>query len=246
MIGYEAADVFATLDDVDPRAYIGLGIASLGYYIQYVSNVRTGFRERKHATPVGCNMWNFADDFLYVLMFDRWFGGGEYSHWFTQALWFGMCAWVTLELITHYQTIKYSLSDFFPSLPRTHALAIYVGAQLAMLSAMFLLVQMLDDPIWLLMILTTQFSSVIFCIPMLTARGSRQGISTASARAMLFAPVAFVAIFMPAVAPEFDTIETYLVAGVCLAIAATYNYVLSTYPPYSVDAQDRAETARSH
>lgn len=230
MMQYSVDQVFRTLDDLDPRAYAGLALASAGYYVQYVSNVRTGFRDRIHATPVACNMWNFADDFLYLCLFTRWFGGGEYSHWFTKALWFGMAIWVSLELMTHYQTIRYSLADLVPGVQRGKAIALYVGAQLAIFVLMIFFIQLVDDPILLLAIVSTQFGSVAFAIPMLLGRGSRRGISTASARAMLVAPAAFLALFLPAVAPQFDTPITYLAAAACFLTAVAYNLLLSRYP----------------
>jgi hypothetical protein len=233
MMQYSVDQVFQTLDDLDPRAYLGLVLASAGYYVQYVSNVRIGFRDGIHATPVACNMWNFADDFLYLCLFTRWFGDGEYSHWFTKALWFGMSAWVTLELATHYQTIKYSLADLVPGVPRRQALVLYIGAQLCMFVLMIFFIQLVDDPILLLAIVSTQFSSVAFAIPMLLGRGHRRGISTASARAMLIAPAAFLALFLPAIAPAFDTPITYTAAAACFLVALAYNLLLRRYPAES-------------
>jgi hypothetical protein len=230
MMQYSVEQVFQTLDSLDPRAYIGLVLGSAGYYVQYVANVRKGFRDRIHATPVGCNMWNFADDFLFVCLVGRWFGGGEYSHWFTQALWVGLVLWVGLELITHYQTIKYSLANLFPGLPRPLALSVYIGAQLCLNVLMIFFVQLVDDPILLLAITTTQFSSVAFAIPMLLGRGHRRGISTAAARALLVAPTAFLALFLPAVAPQFNTPITYIAAAACFATAVAYNILLTRYP----------------
>lgn len=226
---YSPAELFATLDDLDPRAFLGLAIASIGYYIQYVANVRVGFRDRSHATPVLCNMWNFADDVLYLCLFTRWFGG-DYSHWFTQALWFGMLAWVGLELATHYQTIRYSLSDLFPGFGHREALALYAGGQAGFFVLVLGFVALVDDPVWLLMITTTQFTSVMFAIPMLIGRGHRRGISTVAARAVIVAPPAFLALFLPAVAPGFDTPLTYVAAGACLLTALIYNLLLGRYP----------------
>jgi hypothetical protein len=245
MMQYSVEQVFQTLDDFDPRAYIGLILASAGYYVQYVSNVRIGFRHRIHATPVACNMWNFADDFLYLCLFTRWFGGGEYGHWFTKALWFGMAVWVTLELTTHYQTIKFSLSDLIPGVPRSKALALYVGAQLCLFVLMIFFVRLVDDPILLLAIVSTQFSSVAFAIPMLLGRGHRRGISTASARAMLVAPAAFLALFMPAIAPEFNTAVTYVAAAACFLTAVAYNLLLGRYPA-ELSTTDRTRTGPLH
>jgi hypothetical protein len=87
-----------------------------------------------------------------------------------------------------------------------------------------------NDPILLLAITTTQFSSVAFAIPMLLGRGHRRGISTAAARALLVAPTAFLALFLPAIAPEFNTPITYLAAAACLVTAAAYNILLTRYP----------------
>jgi hypothetical protein len=230
MMQYSVDHVFATLDNLDPRAYIGLVLASAGYYVQYVANIRTGFRDRIHATPIGCNMWNFADDFLYLCLFARWFGGGEYSHWFTMALWFGMAAWVTLELTTHYQTIKYSLANLVPGVPRGQAIGLYVGAQACLIAVMIFFLNLVNDPIMLIAIVSTQFSSVAFAIPMLLGRGHRRGISTASARALLVAPASFLALFLPAIAPEFDTPITYIAAAVCFLTALAYNLLLRRYP----------------
>jgi hypothetical protein len=230
MMQYSVDQVFATLDSLDPRAYVGLALAGAGYYVQYVSNVRIGFRDRIHATPIACNMWNFADDFLYLCLFTRWFGGGAYSHWFTIVLWFGMAIWVTLELTTHYQTIRFSLADLTPGVPRSRALALYVGAQLCMFALMIFFINLVDDPILLLAITSTQFTSVAFAIPMLLGRGHRRGISTASARAMLVAPTAFLALFLPAIAPEFDKPITYIAAVACFATALAYNLLLRRYP----------------
>ncbi|BDB44015.1 MULTISPECIES: hypothetical protein [Mycobacterium] len=230
MMQYSVDQVFGTLDNLDPRAFIGLALASTGYYVQYVSSVRKGFRDRIHGTPVACNMWNFADDFIYLCLFARWFGRNPYSHWFTIALWFGMAIWVSLELMTHYQTIKYSLAELIPTLGRGPAVALYLGAQLAMFVLMIFFINLVDDPILLLAIVSTQFTSVAFAIPMLLGRGHRRGISTAAARAMLVAPAAFLTLFLPAVAPQFDTAITYLAAAACFVTALAYNLLLRRYP----------------
>lgn len=240
MMQYSVDHVFRTLDGLDPRAYLGLALASAGYYVQYVSNVRIGFRDKIHATPIACNMWNFADDFLYLCLFARWFGGGDYSHWFTKVLWLGMAVWVCLELITHYQTIRYSLANLIPGLPRHAALALYAGGQLCVFALMLFFLNIVDDPILLLAIVSTQFTSVAFAIPMLVGRGHRRGISTASARAMLVAPAAFLALFLPAVAPQFNTPLTYLGAAACFVTALAYNLLLPHYPRPSADGQPGA------
>jgi hypothetical protein len=229
MMQYDPQEVFRALDSIDVRVLIGLALASAGYYVQYIANVRTGFRDRKHATPVAANMWNFADDLTYVLMFDRWFNDERYSHWFTHVMWFGLLAWVVMETITHYQTIKYSLADLFPGLSRPLALGLYVGCQLSLLAVFAFLVATLDDPLWLVMFATTQFTSVAFYIPMLLSRRNTRGISTVSASALVVAPPAFIFLFLPAVAPGFNRWPTYAFGIACTGIAVAYYFLLAGY-----------------
>jgi hypothetical protein len=95
---------------------------------------------------------NLADDLLYLCLFTRWFGGGEYSHRFTKVLWFGMAIWVSPELTTRYQTIKYSLANLIPGVPRPWALALYVGGQLSVFAFMLFFLNLVNDPILLLAI----------------------------------------------------------------------------------------------
>jgi len=130
MVGYSPAEVFRTLDDVDMRAYAGLVLASGGYYVQYIANVRKGFRDRIHATPVPANMWNFADDIIYLALVGRWFG------------------------------IRFSLGDLFPRLARREALVLYVGLQASLITLMAFFIQLVDDRILVLAITTTQVSSI--------------------------------------------------------------------------------------
>jgi hypothetical protein len=47
---------------------------------------------------------------------------------------------------------------------------------------------------------------------------------------MLVAPTAFLALFLPAVAPEFDTPVTYISAAACFLPALAYNLLLRRYP----------------
>lgn len=222
LMEYDPQVVFRTLDSFDARALLGLGIGSLAYYVQYVSNIRVGFRERTHATPVVANMWNFADDVTYLLMFGRWFHDDRFSHWFTQAMWFGFIAWAAMEGITHYQTIRFSLGELFKGMPRRSALTLYIGAQATLLALFLFLKASVDDPIWLFMIATTQFSSIAFCIPMLLQRGSARGLSMTSARALMIAPAAFLCLFLPAVAPNFDQWPTYGAGVACIAVGFAY------------------------
>jgi hypothetical protein len=56
MMQYSLDHVFQTLDNLDPRAYIGRALAGAGYYVQYASSVRVGFQDRIHGTPVAGNM----------------------------------------------------------------------------------------------------------------------------------------------------------------------------------------------
>jgi len=215
MVGYSPAEVFRTLDDVDMRAYAGLVLASGGYYVQYIANVRKGFRDRIHATPVPANMWNFADDIIYLALVGRWFG------------------------------IRFSLGDLFPRLARREALVLYVGLQASLITLMAFFIQLVDDRILVLAITTTQVSSILFCIPMLLSRGHRRGISTASARAMLVAPPAFLSLFLPAVAPAFDTPATYALAAACFAMAVAYNLLLTRFPAEPDDIAPDASHRRA-
>ncbi|MGQ0625655.1 MAG: hypothetical protein ACT4PP_13540 [Sporichthyaceae bacterium] len=245
MMSYDAAGVFEVLDDADVRAYLGIGITAVCFYIQYVTDIRVGFRQRTHCTPVAANMWNFADDIVYLSLFSHWFGGGEYDHWFTRALWFGLAIWLIAELIVHYQTITYSLGELFPGLARRDALAVYLGAQAALIAALLYLRELIEDPIFMITFSTTVFTAIVFAIPMLMGRGSRRGLPLASARAIAIAPASFLCIFLPAIAPEFDRWPTYLLGGTCLALGVAYNILLMRYPaePGAVDAGAAAPEA---
>ncbi|MGQ0632526.1 MAG: hypothetical protein ACT4P1_16020 [Sporichthyaceae bacterium] len=230
MLSYDAAEMFRVLDDADVRAFLGIGICGICFYIQYYSDIRTGFRTRSYATPVAVNMWNFADDVVYLTLFTRWFGGGEYDHWFTRALWVGLAIWLGAELVVHYQTITYGLPEVFPRLNRTEAITVYGLAQAALIAALVYFRELVDDPVFMITFSTTVIASVLFAIPMLMRRGHRGGISTASARALIFGPAAFLCLFLPAIAPEFDRWPTYLMGGTCMAVAITYNVLLTRYP----------------
>jgi hypothetical protein len=57
------------------------------------------------------------------------------------------------------------------------------------------------------------------------------------------APTAFLALFLPAVAPEFDTPVTYISAAACFLTALAYNLLLRRYPDTPAGAVQHDSTA---
>ena len=67
--------------------YIGWLIAMICFYWYYYKSLRQGFKDKCGGMPWQTNMWNFANDFVYVVGFSRWFSKTSPTHhWVTEFL----------------------------------------------------------------------------------------------------------------------------------------------------------------
>ncbi|MEM9778106.1 MAG: hypothetical protein AAF902_26250, partial [Chloroflexota bacterium] len=95
---YTIQEVIQNLDTRLALILLAGAIMFTGAYTYYISAILIGRREKTHAIPLFANMYFFAHDMGYIILFQRWFGG-EVDHWFFKAMWFGLIAFNVLELI---------------------------------------------------------------------------------------------------------------------------------------------------
>ena len=198
---YTYQEVLLAIDNSLVTILIAGGISFIGYYLYYIQGIRVGFRDKTHAIPVFGNMYFFAHDLVFVGHFDRWFN--EVDHWLFKVFWVALLVFAILELIVHYQTIKFSRETLFPNLSGGTWLAAYIGLQLAVFAAFWFIFSLLDDHLFLIQFAITVVISVALMPIMLRNRQSTSGQSELIAWALIITPAVFFFAFLPQVSTYF-------------------------------------------
>lgn len=223
------------LNDWFLLVYIGWGIAMVCFYWFYWKSIRMGSKHHCSGMSWQCNMWNFANDFVYVVGFSRWFDASSPTHhWFTMFLWFGLVAWFIMEFIAHYQTIKWDLqTEIFPhAKSRRNAILMYWGVQVCFIAAYWFLWSVMEDPLCHIMFLTTFTGCVIWNFQMSSKRGSRKGVHISVPVALIAAQAVGYFIIMPSFDPIMQNFYVYF-AGVCATgLAVAYLLYWRSLPEY--------------
>ncbi len=223
------------LDEWYLPVYIGWIIAMVCFYLFYWKSIRTGFKHHCSGMSWQCNMWNMANDFVYVVGFSRWFDDSSSTHhWFTMFLWFGLVAWFIMEFISHYQTIKWDLqTEIFPhAKSRRNALSMYWGVQVCFVAAYWFLWSVMEDPLCHIMFLTTFTGCVIWNFQMTSKRQSRKGVHGSVPIALIIAQAVGYFVIMPSFDPVMSNFYVYF-AGVCATgLAIAYYLYWRSMPAY--------------
>lgn len=172
---YSVEDVLSNLNHGLGAVLAGGAVIFVSYYLYLIEAVRLGFKHRTHAVPLFGNMFFFAHDVTFLLLYQRWFHGVD--HWLFPAFWFGFLPFTALECVVHYQTLRYSRRELFPTLTSTQSVLAYGCLQLAIIVLFWFIRTQLDDPLYSISICSTVILSVALGMPFLHARRSRRGQS---------------------------------------------------------------------
>lgn len=246
---YALATYLGRLDDWYLPVYIGWGIAMVCFYWYYFKGIRVGFKHKTAGMSWQSNMWNMANDFVYVVPgFTRWWNHDSPTHhWFTIFLWFGLVVWFAMEFIVHYQAIKYDLDDMFPNAKsRNNRLLMYWGIQLCFVAAYAFLWSVMEDPLCHIMFLTTFTGCVIWNFQTSTKRGSKKGFAGSVLIALIVAQAVGYFLIMPSFDPIMSNIYVYF-AGICATGLAIAHYVywkrLPDYVPTELPTEETEKEA---
>lgn len=200
-------------------------VTFVGAYILYIEGIRVGFRDRTHAIPVFGNMYFFAHDLYFVAHYERWFV--EIGHWMYKLFWVGLVLYGVLELVVHYQTLKYSRKELFPSLSGWQSVVAYLGLQAGVGVAFWFLHSLLDDPLFLSHFTITQVICSCMLLPMLKSRSNGKGQSMLLAGGVLASGSSFVFLLLPTLSSAFAVPQFKAVGVVMAAAVVSYMWGLS-------------------
>ena len=236
---YDVDQVLATVQHQIGAVLLSGAVIFVGYYLYYGEAIRLGFRDRTHAVPVFANMYFFAHDLLFLLLFRRWFY--EIDHWLYRAFWVGLLVFTGLECVVHYQTLRYSRQELFPTLSQRQYVLAYAGMQAAIGSLFWFIYTQLADYLFLISFSSTVIVSVAFMLPFLHARGTQKGQSRVLAISLIISPIGFFFLFLPVLSPYFASLPYRVMGIVTVAIAVVYLWRLGRYPAYPPNAAPRTD-----
>lgn len=217
------------------RYYIGLAIIMVCFYLYYWNGIRQGFKHKTAGMPWQVNMYNFANDMIYVVPgFSLWWGkNSPNANFMTKFLWVGLVIWFIMEFIVHYQSIKWDLDHIFPSIKnRTHQILAYIGVQLVFIAGYGFLWNCMDDPFVWIMFGTTVPNCLNFYFRMMHVNGSTRGIHKTTPWGLLFANFACFFLWLPAAGPAMSNFYTYFL-GVCeVGVAIAFIILYNKTPKY--------------
>lgn len=242
-LGYAAQDIVTAWETLNWRFLGGLGLGGLCFYIYYVEAVRCGLRDKCAGMPWQTNMYNTAHDSIYVLSFANWFAAGSpTNHILAQIFWFGIVVWLCMEMVVHYQTLKWSRREMFPMVPPSVGIVpIYLGCQAFIWLMVMWLRVTLDDPFFYILIATTYTACLLFNFHFLYRRGSRKGQSQLMVWALACTPICYWFFCLPAINPKMDNIWTYLFGFANCVVSFGYAFYFQTFP--TRDAEETGESA---
>ena len=211
---YSPQEVLANIDK-SLWTVIAIGTVTFGAaYLMYIEASRLGFRQKTHAMPVFVNMYNFAHDIAFVMLFKRWFF--EVDHILFKLFWGALVFYGLMEAVVHYQTLRYSGERLFPGFKPWQRVSAYVLAQVGVGLLFWLVNSLMVDKLFLLHFTITVIIGNTFNIPMLLSRNSAKGQSLVFAASVLVMTVGFF-FFLPVVSSSFAT-PLFQMLGVGLTI----------------------------
>jgi len=217
-ITYNLETALNNVDNWNIRYWIGLGLIGVCFYCYYWFSIRQGRKDKASGMPWQTNMYNFANDFVYIIGFSSWFSKSSPTHhWITMVLWVGLVIWWGMELIVHYQAIKYDLmTEIFPhAQSKRNAILMYIGVQICFIAGYWYLWTVMDDPLVWIMFGTTVTNCMIFNFTFLQKRGSTRGMHPIIPYALTVAMFATYIMWLPGADPVMGNFQTYFM-GVCV------------------------------
>lgn len=228
---YTIEEVLAQADNQTGAVLAAGFVIFAGTYLLYIEAVRLGFKHRTHAIPLLANMYFLAHDLFFIALFQRWFG--EIGHWFYKAFWFGILVFLPLELLVHYQTLKYSRQELFPSLSQRQYVAVYALMQVGVGAVFWWSFRLLDamDPLFLVHFAITDVLVTLGLFPLLQSRRSRKGQSQLLATGVLVGSnIGFFFLFLPTLSGAFTAPAWRVLGGGLCLLTLTYMWALSRSP----------------
>ncbi|MFL5357737.1 hypothetical protein [Archangium sp.] len=216
------------LNNIDAKTAIILAsgiVVLVGAFLMYGEAIRLGFRDKTHSIPLFANMYFFAHDLFFVAKYDYWFHG--VGHWLFKLFWVALLVFTLLELVVHYQTLKYSRKELFPMLTQAQYVLVYVALQGGVVVLFWFVYSVLEDPLFLINFALTEILSSTLLLPLLWSRRSAQGQSMLLGSAVLVgADVGYFLLLLPLMAHEFATPVIYSLGGVLAVLTLGYLWAL--------------------
>lgn len=243
-ISYTVEEILHVFDTQLLLVLLAGAVVFVGAYGQYLEAIRLGFKHRTHAIPWFANMFFFAHDIVFVLLFDRWFN--QIGHWLYQVFWIALIIFTLFECVVHYQTLRYSREELFPNLTPRQYWVVYILLQVLVALLFAFIYAHLNDPLFLISFAITEVISNVFNIPMLLRRGSRKGQSFFLAGWLLLGScLGYFFLFGPLVHPLFRT-PLYIAVGIIIILLnVTHVWLMTRFPAHQFQGDnadvDKAE-----
>lgn len=244
---YDLEAVLAKFDAFYPPLIIGYIVTMVCFYLYYWKSIRQGFKDQCSGMPWQTNMYNFANDFVYVAAFWNWFNpASETHHWITMFMWVGLLIWFIFEFVVHYQTIKWDLqTEIFPhAKSRRNALLMYWGVQACFIAGYAFIWSLLDDPIVMVMFITTYTGCVIFNFSMSSKRGSRRGVAPSIPWALLIAQFFGYFVILPCLDASFANPYTFAMGAAACGLSIAYIVIYRNLPDFDNSQLPKADAGK--
>ncbi len=232
---YDIDYVFHLFDSLNPAAMIGFFGSFTAFMIYYVEALRVGAKHKTAAMPWQVNMWNMANDILFVAAAAKWLSSDSPTHhWLTVLQWTGMAFWFFMELAVHLQAIRWDLPEILPHVTnRLHAIMLYVAIQITFIIGYGFLLNAIDDPLVIIMITTTYVTCCAFNLGFLRSRGSRRGVSQGLVWSLVAAEVTWFFVYLPQISPSWASSPwLYLLGTVCTVLSVLYALAYQRAPKW--------------
>lgn len=232
---YSLVTALYNVDTWNVRYFIGLGLIFVCFFAYYALAVKQGKKDKAAGMPWQTNMYNFANDFVYVAGFTSWFSKHSPTHhWITMFLWVGLLAWFILEGVVHYQTIKYDLqTEIFPhARSRRNALLMYWGVQIVFIAGYWYLWAVMDDPLVWIMFGTTVTGCMIFNFTWLQKRRSTRGMHPSTPYFLTVAMIATYFLWLPGADPVMGNWNTYFLGAAVTGLGVALIFYYRKLPKY--------------
>lgn len=221
---YTIQEVLGNINGRLPLILFAGAVMFIGAYMLYIEAIRIGFKQKTHAVPLFANLYFFAHDMAFILLFRRWFV--EVDHWLFKGMWIGLMIFNILELIVLYQTIKYSRSELFPMLSQTQYVGV-IGAIFAVAATLFWWIDtLIQDPLFLAHFAITVVMASLMNVTLLLRRRSLQGQSPWLLAGLVLMNIGFFFGYLPTMADVFNAPATYAIGSLIVVINIVQIFVI--------------------
>jgi hypothetical protein len=198
-----------------------------GGFIQIISAVRNGVRDRISSLPIAMTCGMLIHDLTYAANYDRYFGDLHHLLW--RLSWIGMIPSVLIEFVLISQWWRWNAGKLAGPLSRP-LFGVVAGAGLVCGFAFFWSLQsVMGDPLDLFGFVAVQACAVVFLVPWILSRGSTRGQSRAFAWATALGPASLGQVFVPYLSPAFRTWQCYLFIAATTVLGFSYALLYERY-----------------